>query len=312
VPIALCVFAFGFGVLLSVKGADFLVTACVRMRDKTGIGEITVGATLVSVITTLPEFFVAVISSGVGEPEIAVGASVGSVIFNMSAVLSVYLLAAPVTVCRKEIWRKSVLLYAVLAVLMLFSLNGNLSLPESLCLIGLLAVFAVFGRGEIMRPEIAPERPVRSVPVWPPFSAGIAMLLAGSFLIVSYGEEIAALLYMPKNVMATLFVASGISFPELFIAVSAVTKKHSGIALGNIIGSCILNCTLLLGAAGVISAVTGRGLPISHGTLLLSIPFMFIMTAVAIVPILIRQKTNRLFGILLLAGYAVYIWLLCG
>jgi Ca2+/Na+ antiporter len=141
------------------------------------------------------------------------------------------------------------------------------------------------------------------------FLFGQILLLFGAWLLVSFGERIAHSVGLAESTVAIIFIAIGTGLPELFTALASIQKKHNGIALGNILGSCILNCTLLLGSSAVISGFKG-GLPISNGILYLSLPVMIIAAMLAVVPIILTQKTKRRYGILLIAVYAAYLFFL--
>jgi cation:H+ antiporter len=365
--------AFGFGLFIVVRGSAFVVKASVKLQEKTGLGEIAIGALFVSVATTLPEVFVSIIAVLGDDAEIAVGNAVGSMIFNMGAVVSVYLFARKQIVVRKAILGKTMFLFAMLTVVMLFSLNNRIGLAEGVCLLIFFVIFVVWnwkkekrnppptgksqqgmgesigigaggmvvgvgagginvgdlrtgalqqgvgdclrsgalqqGVGDCLRSGV-PSKGGRYPQIILLFLIGQIMLVFGAYLLVAFGERIAHSLNIAEGTVAITFIAIGTGFPELFTALESIKEKHNGIALGNILGSCILNCTLLLGSSAVMSGLNG-GLPISNGILYLSIPFMIILTIVAILPIIVTQKTKRPVGVLLIAIYVAYLCLLC-
>jgi cation:H+ antiporter len=288
-----------------------VVNASVRLQAVTGLGEITVGAVFVSVATTLPEVFVSVIAVVSGDDEIAVGNAVGSMIFNMAVCVAVYLFAEPQAVERRSVLNKSLFLLAMLSAVMLFSLNNRIGMQEGICL---LVFFVLFLTGSYKRAGRA-ETPAETRSgrgMWQIaglFAAGQLLLVFGAWLLVSFGERIAHTMNIAESTVAIIFIAVGTGLPELFTAITSIRKKHNGIALGNILGSCILNCTLLLGSSSVIAG--GAGLPISNGILCLSLPVMVLSTLAAILPIILTQKTKRRYGVLLVAVYAAYLFLLC-
>jgi cation:H+ antiporter len=323
VSLFVALLTFAGGLFIIVKGSGYIVNASVKLQGITGMGEIAVGAVFVSVATTLPEVFVSIIAVIGGDDEIAVGNAVGSMIFNMAVVVAVYLLARPQVVERKQMWWKSIFLFFVLFAVILFSLNGRIGLAEGLCLFGFFVLFVLlnirenFPRHPHTTPvEGAPSLPLstnkaKSIPqVVGLFILGQVMLIMGAWLLVSNGEKIADMMHISESIVAIIFIAVGTGLPELSTAITSIRKKHNGIALGNILGSCVLNCTLLLGSCGIIASL-GSGLPISNGILYLSLPVMFVASLVAIVPIITTQKTRRVFGVVLIALYAAYLLLLC-
>lgn len=303
--------AFGVGLFVIVKGSSLVVNASVKLQEMTALSEIAVGAVFVSVATTLPEVFVSVIAVVSGDGEIAVGNAVGSMIFNMAVCVAVYLLAKPQIVARKSVLNKFLFLLTMLSVVMLFSANGRIGFAEGLCLLSFVVVFLL---GACKKPGGA-ETTVRKHgfrSIWQIvflFVLGQLLLVFGAWLLVSFGERIAHSMNIAESTVAIIFIAVGTGLPELFTAITSIRQKHNGIALGNILGSCILNCTLLLGSSSVIAGVSG--LPISNGILCLSLPVMILSTLVAVLPIVIAQKTRRRYGVLLVVIYTVYLFLLC-
>ena len=304
--------AFGVGFFVIVKGSSLVVTASLRLQEMTALSEIAVGAVFVSVATTLPEVFVSFIAVVAGDDEIAVGNAVGSMIFNMAVCVAVYLLAKPQVVERRSILGKSLFLLAMLSVVMFFSWNSRIGLLEGICLLSFVVVFLA---GSSKKSGGNAETPVkkhswqgiRQIAVL--FIIGQLLLVFGAWLLVSFGEQIAHSMHIAESTVAIIFIAVGTGLPELFTAITSIIQKHNGIALGNILGSCILNCTLLLGSSSVIAGVSG--LPISNGILWLSLPVMILATLVAVLPIIISQKTKRRYGVLLAVIYAAYLFLLC-
>jgi cation:H+ antiporter len=133
------------------------------------------------------------------------------------------------------------------------------------------------------------------------------MLVVGAFIIVEHGERLSMLLGISETVVGLTVIAVGTSMPELFTCITSIKKKSGGLALGNVIGANIINCTLLLGTCGIIGGVRGAPIPLSVETLLISLPFLVLTSLVAILPMLVRGKTHRAQGIVLLLLYAVYV-----
>lgn len=271
------------------------------MQQLTGISAINLGLTLMSVVTTLPETVVALTAAGQGKPELAVGSAIGSMAFNLAVVLAIYLLARA-TVPRQTIRWQSLFLFLALGALLLFCLNGHLGVWESLALCFIFGTFLLTGwvRPKTSTPGARPRIPGHW---WLVLLAGAALLTLGAFLIVSYSEVIGAVLHIPQNIMAIVLVATGISLPEFFIALMAVRRRQGDLALGNIIGSCMINATLVLGSVGLIAG----DLLVSASTLRLSLPFLLLASVVALGPLLVRQKTSKICGIVLMVLYVFYL-----
>jgi cation:H+ antiporter len=322
VQIAAVFFAFVFGTFVIVKGSDFLITASIKLQKLTGLSEIVIGATFISVATTLPEVFVSTFAIVGGDYEIAVGNAVGSMIFNVGVIVPIYLLAISQGIRRGGILWKAVYLFWTVFTLILFSANGQIGLSEGVCLLLLFVIFIVLNINKRSKDKTAAvieenkeENKVKLPSViWQIaglFVFGQIMLVGGAYLLVNNGEKIANMFNIPEGIIAITFIAIGTGLPELFTAICGIKKHHSGLAVGNILGSCVFNCTLLLGSCSVISYFCGVPLPISQTTQFLSLPFMLAASLAAFLPIIIFQKTNRFLGGLLILMYTGYLFLLC-
>ena len=136
------------------------------------------------------------------------------------------------------------------------------------------------------------------------FIVGCASIFMGSNMLVENGEKLAFMLNIGSEVVGLTVIAFSTSLPELITTLAAIKKKSMGLALGTIIGTNIINVTLLFGLGGLLA---GRaGLNISKGALLISIPFLIFITLLLILPILKTSKTYRLQGILLIITYLLY------
>ena len=128
-----------------------------------------------------------------------------------------------------------------------------------------------------------------------------ALLYLGANLLVDNGIFIAQTLGVPERVIAVTFIALGTSLPELVTSVMSLVKGYGNVGLGNVIGANILNLLLVI---GIPSAVAG--IPLERSTVTVDMPLACLVMAVLIVPILIRKKSSRAQGIVLLGIYAVY------
>ena len=323
--IVFAVLVFCVGLFIIVKGGDILVRAALSLNKITGINPIIIGATFVSVATTLPEVFVSIFAVMADNHGIAVGNAIGAMIANIALVFGIYVAFMSVRVKRRDILTKSIFILVTIAIVILFSVNLRLSLVEGVVLLGAFVLFLIYNVRESRNrderiPECTPVLLERQQPCLTPqqrkkeiakitagFIAGQAMLVVGAFTIVEYGERLAHMFGMSEAVVGFTIIAIGTSLPELITTFVSIRKKTAGLALGNVIGANVINCTLLLGTCGVIGGIKGSFLPISKDTLLISLPVLFGFTLIAILPMLIKQKTYRWQGILLLLLYAVYI-----
>lgn len=311
---ALILLMFVLGLALTIKGGDFFVDAATWMAEISGIPKFIIGATVVSLCTTLPELLVSVMAAASGSIGIAVGNAVGSVTANLGLIMGISLVCAAGAVNRRQQALKYAMMAAAIALLLLSSLGGSLSIPGAVALLVLFVanmVESVLSARSSMGAAAAdrPESDRRTVAVnVAKFALGVAGIVIGARLLVDYGTKLAQLLGVPDSIIGATLVAIGTSLPELVTTVTAIVKKQASLSIGNIIGANIIDLTLIL---PLCSLVSGKALPILRQNILLDMPFCFALVLTAIVPPLLTRRFHKLQGAAMLAVYAVYIGLLC-
>lgn len=308
----LAVLLFVIGLVLIIKGGDFFVDAASWIAEVSGIPNFIIGATIVSLATTLPELLVSIMATAGGQTGIAVGNAVGSVTANTSLILAISLVFAPCVVSRKQFGLKGFLMILSSVLLFVLSLSGHLKLLPSLLLFIVLGVFVYENivsakkegeKVERRRIENKKEIVVNILK----FIFGAAGIVIGARLLVDNGTVIAEKLGVPDSIIGVTMIAIGTSLPELTTAIIALVKKKGNLSLGNIVGANIIDMTLIL---PICSAVSGGTLVVSNQALRLDMPVCILAGLVAIVPTFIFGKTKRYQGIALLVIYAAYIVLL--
>lgn len=302
---------FAVGIVLIVKGGDFFVDSASYIAEISGIPKFIVGATIVSLATTMPEMIVSVMAAAQGKYDMAVGNAVGSVTANTGLILSVGIIFMTIAVTRKKYLVKGILLIAAVSTVWFGCLSGKLSVIASVVL---LAVFAAFVAenvrsaksdmsGSDERPKVEKKELIIKIVL---FVVGAVMLVVGSDLLVDHGSNIAAFLHVPEGIIAVTMVAIGTSLPELVTTITAIVKKQSGLSAGNVIGANIIDLTLIL----PLSSLVSRGqLTISRQGLVYDMPACLIVVLIAMVPTLITEKFRKWQGAAMLAAYAVYLFL---
>ena len=327
------VILFGGGLYVIIRGGDFLVDAALRLSGISGISQVVIGATFVSVATTLPEVFVSIFAVAAGNQGIAVGNAVGSMICNVALVLALYIMFLPTRVNRRSIYGKSVYLFGVTFLVFLFTANLKIGWIEGAVLLASFLLFLFLNIKEVQEfpferrrsgddvckctdnvtrgTRVTSDWVVESrrkviVQIVLGFLAGQAMLIIGAFLLVDHGERLAGLLGISETVVGLTAIAVGTSMPELITCITSIRRKSGGLALGNVIGSNIISCTLLIGICAVLGDLRGTFI-VSRSTFLISIPFLFLVYLIAIVPMLLRRRTSRWQGAALLTLYVLYV-----
>lgn len=307
------VLLFLVGLALIVKGGDWFLDGAVWIAETTGVPRFIIGATIVSLATTLPELTVSVTGVLQGEVDLAVGNAVGSVTANLGLILGISIVCIPSAVNRKQFDLKALLMVTGALLLFLLCRNGVLPVLPGLLL---FVVFAVYlannvadARSSMAEGRDKPKRRTTSHRLMfmklGLFVAGIAAIVTGSRLLIDYGSELALLLGVPSSIIGVTMVAIGTSLPELVTTLTAIAKKESSMSVGNIIGANVIDLTLILPVCS--AASPGRQLVIASQTTALDLPVCLGLCCLAVLPPLLRGKFYRWQGALMLAGYAAYI-----
>ena len=272
---------FVLGLILICLGGDRLVDAAVAIARKIGIPQIVVGATIVSLGTTLPEILVSTTAAFDGSAAIAAGNAFGSIICNTALIAGLTQTLRPTKKVETKplLWRAAIFFGVIIVLEIVGFLRGEFGRLVGFLLLAMFVVYAVLN---IVR-------------------AGSEGGDEEENLLVDNGILIAEAIGVPQRVIAVTFIALGTSLPELVTSIVSMIKGFSNVGFGNILGANILN---ILAVIGIPAAVVG--IPLEASTYQMDIPLAALVMAILIVPILIRKKASRLQGIVLLAIYAAY------
>lgn len=308
---------FALGVVLVVKGGDFFVDAASWIAEKSGIPKLIVGATIVSVATTLPEMLVSVMAAMQGKVDMSIGNAVGSVTVNVGLIMALCLICMPGVIRRSDYLLKSILMIAAAVLIAVCGFTGAVSLP--ICIV-LLLVFVVFmwenirevqknvtAKQQEKEPKEPTSKKIVTVNILK-FVFGALGIVLGSQLLVDNGSTLARLVGVPERVIGVTLIAVGTSLPELITTITAIAKKQSALSVGNILGANIMDLSLIMPLASLIS---GKALPVSNALAYIDLPACLLVCLVAVVPTLIRSKFSRFQGVALLTIYAVYLVITC-
>lgn len=299
---------FVLGLILICLGGDRLVDAAVAIARKIGIPQIVVGATIVSLGTTLPEILVSTTAAFDGSAAIAAGNAFGSIICNTALIAGLTQTIRPTKKVETKplLWRAAIFFGVIIVLEVVGVLRGEFGRLVGLLLLAMFVVYAVLNivragseGGDEEENEGAEEGSLLKQFI---ILAVCAFLLyVGANLLVDNGILIAEAIGVPQRVIAVTFIALGTSLPELVTSIVSMIKGFSNVGFGNILGANILN---LLAVIGIPAAVVG--IPLEASTYQMDIPLATLVMAILIVPILFRKKASRLQGIALLAIYVAY------
>lgn len=300
---------FVLGLVLICLGGDRLVDAAVAIAKRLKIPEMVVGATIVSLGTTLPEILVSTTAALQGTPgaaDISAGNAFGSIICNTALIAGLTQLLAPAKkVTRSSItWRAAAFFAISLGLIAVGLFTGEFN---RLTGIVLLACFCVYAVANVKFPggEDEEKKEEKQGALWVQLltlAVCAVLLYFGANLLVDNGIILAGALGVPERVIAVTFIALGTSLPELVTSLASIIKGYGNVGLGNIVGANILNLVLVM---GIPAAVTGISL--NPSTIRVDAVLGVVVMAVLTVPLMIKQRAYRLQGGALLAIYAGYV-----
>lgn len=323
--IAIYVAMLLIGLVLIIKGGDFFVDSAAWVAAELHIPQFVIGATVVSLATTLPEIIVSVIAAAegnaflaagdaaaaFGQVEMAIGNGVGSVTANTGLILGLSMLLAPSVLKRKDFAVKGILLLLSVAMLFGMSASGSFNRFWGLFLFVPLALFIADNivsakKGMTVGVSEQRQKPSAREIVFNilRFIAGLFGIVLGARLLVDYGTAFATAIHVPEGVIAVTIIAVGTSLPELVTMITAIVKKRGSMSIGNIIGANVIDVSLIVPVSAL---VYGESLPVAATALTLDFPFCLGIAAVAVIPSIITGKFSRWQGLLCLAAYITYI-----
>lgn len=307
------VLLFAVGLLLLIKGGDWFVDGATGIAHRFHVPELLIGATVVSIGTTLPEVMVSATSALSGHGEIAYGNAIGSIICNTALISALTFTIRPTKVDRDS-FRTPVVFFFIAAIMyvLIALLTGEFSRLSGFALLALFVIYMVFTVRQAIRDRVAATAndEAQEGTLWKELLLlviGAAAIAIGARLLVDNGTLIAEALGVPESVIGLTFVALGTSLPELVTAITSLVKGHGALSLGNIIGANLFNLVLVSGAS---AALAPFALPSSkmiagwNSSFVVDIPIMLIVMGLLAIPALKRGKLTRAQGIILLAIYA--------
>lgn len=320
---AIILFAIGF--FLLIKGGDWFVDGASAIAGKFKIPEIIIGATVVSIGTTLPEVMVSAQAAAKGNGAISYGNAIGSIICNVALIAAITLAVKPAKADRKSMIVPIIFFFSAAGLYSFTAyVTGNFTRTTGIVLLCMFVVYMVItvtsaikgkSTGGDEEPAEEEEKEDMSVPMALVLLVfGAAVIAFGATLLVDNGTIIAKKVGVPDSVIALTVVALGTSLPELVTAVTSLIKGHGSLSIGNIIGANLFNLVLVSGLAITIKPFNvpaektflNTGL---NSSLVVEIPLMLTVMLLLTLPALIKGKLYRWQGIALLllyVGFCVY------
>ncbi|MEE0110503.1 MAG: calcium/sodium antiporter [Oscillospiraceae bacterium] len=316
----LSVLLFAVGLVLLIKGGDWFVDGATGIAKRFNLPDIVVGATVVSIGTTLPEVMVSTTGALQGSGAMAYGNAIGSIICNTALIAAISITCNPGPVNVKSMKTPAVFFFCSAAIYCLAAYAlGTFPRWLGFVMLGIFVVYMVLTvRNGMRNPDAAAEEEEeeggKETALWQELVllvVGAAVIAVGANLLVEHGQIIALGLGVPETVVALLFVALGTSLPELVTTITSLKKGRASLGVGNVIGANVFNLVLVSGVAVSLApfdvpcenTLLNTGLNLS---LVFDIPVMLLVMSLMIFPALTTKKLHRWQGILLLGIYAAF------
>jgi len=320
-PVWLNILLLLIGLAIITKGADKFVDSAVVIAERTWVPKVIIGATIVSLGTTFPEFSVSVIAGFLDRPQTTMGDAIGSTIFNIGLILGICLLIRPIVVQRRLYWQQGAIMVLAGVVILLLSIDGYLSRWDALILTAGLVGYTYYSirQARLARQNAkdrvadieqtleavaAPAYSLKRAVVW--FILGAAGVVVGATLVVQNAVVIADWLGIPELVIGLTVVALGTSLPELVTGLTATFKGHGEIVVGNMIGADILDIFFVRGLGGIGFSL----LPVERQTMVLDYPVMLTVMGLLLIFGVTGKQLGRWQGGVFVAIYGIYLALM--
>ena len=311
---------FAVGLVLLIKGGDWFVDSATGIAKRFRVPEIIIGATVVSIGTTLPEVMVSATAAINQNGAIAYGNAIGSIICNTSLIAALTIAIRPAPVNRKAISMPVLFFFLSAAIYMIAAyVFGTFDRWLGIVMLCVFAVYMILtirqgfknpvaaGEHEEEAEEEAKGSLLKDVMV---LVISAALIAVGADMLEGSSVSLATMAGIPTEVVGVTIVALCTSLPELVTAITALAKGHGALSLGNIIGANIFNLVLVSGVAVTISPFAvpeGSTIFGQNTSLVMEIPVMVAVMALMTLPALFKKKLFRWQGAVLLTVYAAFV-----
>ena len=296
------------GVTLVLLGADRLTDGASALARRFGVPEMVIGLTIVACGTSMPEFFVSLMSALNGTSDMAVGNVLGSNIMNTMLIVGCAAVVAPMVISPSTVRKDIPFAIGASVLLLLLCTDAAISRLDGIILLVGFTLFMAYTLWQAKGNKTEDAGSAKQQNPWLSLGyivLGLAGLVFGSNLFVSSASNVATVLGVSQSVIGLTIVAGGTSLPELATSIVAARKGQSAIAIGNVIGSNVFNILLILGATAAITPLQLEGITlVDMGVMLGSIFLVWLFSFT-------RYTVERWEGSVLLVGYLAYLgWLL--
>jgi cation:H+ antiporter len=305
--------AAGFALLLF--GAEFLVRGAVSVARRLKVAPMIIGMTIVAYGTTSPELVVSLQAAYDGLPGISVGNVVGSNIANILLILGTSALIFPIAVKPRLLYRDATMMIGAALLFAALAYSGTIEQWQGGLMVALLVAYTLYAfrqeriKGKANDPgdvaeEVAEEFSEAPRPLWLSLLSvvgGVVAVVTGAKLLIGAAMVTARYFGVGEEVIGLTIVAVGTSLPEFATAVVAAFRRHSDVAVGNIMGAGVYNLLMIMGLVGVVTPI-----PVPAQILAFDLWLMIAVTGMLLAFLLLRGGLSRPVGALFLAGFVAY------
>ncbi len=299
------------GFILLLAGGELLVRGAAAVALRFGLSHLVVGIIIVGFGTSVPELVASIQAALAGAPGIAIGNVVGSNVANILLILGAGAAIYPIVCSREAVFRDGIMVVATAGLLGVACFSGVLSRAWGFIFVALLLAYMGYllfaeRNGSNVPNEDDDNLPEPSKTVWLDIlfvAGGTAAVILGAKLLVDNAIVIAKALEVSDEVIGLTLVALGTSLPELATSIIAAVRRHSEIALGNVLGSNIYNILGIAGATAIIAPI-----PVSANMLQIDIPIMIVVSLLLLILAAFAKRFGKRVGFAFLAGYGAFIY----
>ncbi len=297
---------FVISLIILYESSRHVLNSAIKISQLLGMTEMAVGFILIATATSVPDLMVSVSGALMGKPAISVGDALGSTIANICLVFGIAALLRNVTIKREQTLESAELLLFITLAPLLFILTGGLTYREGVVLLFMYLLYVIFIlRGKFTIRANAPvfkskEEFSRQLTF---FTASFIVVFASSHFVVQYGVEIAKMAGVSDAVIGMTLIAFATTLPELAVDFRAIRSGHMALAVGDIFGSCVINLTLVLGAAAVISPITNGFL----GIFVTPIVFLLALSSFIWYVLMKHEAIKKEHGLILIVLYLIWV-----
>ena len=298
------------GALLLMVAGDALVRGAIGLSLKFGLSATLISLTVVALGTSAPELVISIEAALAGSPDIALGNVVGSNIANTLLIVGIPAVLVVMTVATAELRRSFVLMLIATVLFVAISMTGEIGRVAGLAMLATLAAMIFYSYLKANPEEVDLDGVDETMPAWKiggMILAGVIGLPIGAHFLIEGAREIALSFGLSEAAVGLTIIALGTSLPELAASTAAALRGRGDVALGNVIGSNMLNLFLVIGATAAI-----HPLAVSRDFQVIDIPIMAV-TSLFLAPFLIwKLKLGRVAGVIFVALYAAFVVLALG